>query len=55
MDVKRINELAHLAKQRELTDDEKKEREVLRNEYREAMKRSLLGELENAGIIGEAE
>ena len=31
--IDRINELGRLAKQRELTDEEKKEREELRAEY----------------------
>lgn len=31
--IDRINELARLAKQRELTDDEAKERQALRQEY----------------------
>ena len=31
--IHRINELAHIAKERELTDDEIKERDILRKEY----------------------
>lgn len=35
--IARINELARLAKERELTADETAEREVLRREYRESV------------------
>jgi uncharacterized protein YnzC (UPF0291/DUF896 family) len=55
MNIERINELSRLARTRELTDEEKKEREILRNEYREAMKRSLLGQMTEAGLLAEQE
>ena len=47
----RINELAHKAKTVGLTDEEKAEREVLRNQYREAFRRNLIGTLEHTVIV----
>ena len=47
----RINELAHKAKTVGLTDAEKAEREVLRNQYREAFRRNLVGTLEHTIIV----
>ena len=47
----RINELAHKAKTVGLTDAEKAEREVLRNQYREAFRRNLVGTLEHTVIV----
>ena len=47
----RINELAHKAKTAGLTDAEKAEREVLRNQYREAFRRNLIGTLEHTVIV----
>lgn len=47
----RINELAHKAKKVGLTDAEKAEREVLRNQYREAFRRNLVGTLEHTIIV----
>ncbi len=47
----RINELAHKAKKVGLTDAEKAEREVLRNQYREAFRRNLVGTLEHTVIV----
>ena len=43
--IDRINELAKLAKERELTDEEKVERAALRQEY----VNSVLGDLRNQG------
>ena len=51
--IDRINELAHIAKTRELTIDELDERQTLRKEYIEAYKRSLIGTLENTYIVDE--
>lgn len=51
--IDRINELAHLAKERELTPDEQAERQVLRREYIDAFKASLVGTLENTYIVDE--
>ena len=43
--IDRINELGRLAKQRELTDEEKKEREELRSEYIQYVRSQLRPEL----------
>ena len=48
--IDRINELARLAKQRELTAEELAEREVLRKEYMEDWRRSTIAVLENTYI-----
>ena len=48
--IDRINELARLAKQRELTTEEKAEREVLRREYIDSYKASLVGILDNTVV-----
>ena len=47
--IDRINELGRLAKQRELTDAEKEEQKALREEYIAFFKKSLRGEIDNAG------
>lgn len=44
--IKRINELALLSKQRELTEKEKKEREELRKEYLKQFKEGFKQQLE---------
>lgn len=49
--IDRINELAHLAKQRELTPEELAEREVLRAEYIASIRQSLRSQLENTTIV----
>lgn len=51
--IDRINELAHLAKQRELTAGELAERAVLRREYIDSVKASLVGQLDNTYIMDE--
>lgn len=51
--IDRINELAHLAKQRELTPAEQDERQKLRREYIDAFKASLVGTLESTYIVDE--
>ena len=43
--IDRINELARLAKQRELTDSEREEQAALRREYLEFFRSSLRGEI----------
>lgn len=48
--VDRINELARLAKERELTAQEKAERDVLRKEYLEGFRANLRQTLENTYI-----
>lgn len=47
----RINELTRLSRQRELTEDEKKEREELRMEYRKSFLQSLSGQLDNITLV----
>lgn len=49
--IDRINELSRLARERELTDEEKVEREKLRREYIDSFKASLIGQLENTSIL----
>ncbi len=51
--IDRINELARLAKTRELTEEEQAERQILRREYIDAFKASLVGTLENTYIVDE--
>lgn len=51
--IKRINELAHKSKTVGLTEDEKQEQAVLRREYIDSFKASLVGQLENTYIIDE--
>jgi uncharacterized protein YnzC (UPF0291/DUF896 family) len=45
--IDRINELGRLAKQRELTEDEKAERAALREEYLAYVRQQLRGEIKN--------
>jgi uncharacterized protein YnzC (UPF0291/DUF896 family) len=49
--IKRINELARKQKSEGLTDEEKQEQAVLRREYIESYKRSLVAQLENTYIV----
>ena len=49
--IHRINELARLAKERELTEAELAERQVLRREYIDSYKRSLEVQLQNTTIL----
>ena len=42
--IERINELGRIAKERELTEEEKKERAALREEYLAFFRASLRGE-----------
>ncbi len=48
--IARINELAHLAKERALTEAELAEREALRKEYIAEWRRSTIAVLENTYI-----
>ena len=48
--VARINELAHLSKERTLTDEEKAEQAALRAEYIAEIRASFGGMLENTVI-----
>lgn len=43
--IDRINELARLSKQRELTDAEREEQATLRREYLDFFRNSLRGEI----------
>ena len=49
--IDRINELARLAKQRELTEEEQAERAVLRREYIDSVKANLVGHLDNTYFV----
>lgn len=49
-EIDRINELARLAKERELTEAEKEERGKLRRAYIDAVKANLEGQLNNTWI-----
>ena len=51
--IERINLLAAKAKTEGLTDEEKKEQEALRNEYRESFRKSFMGQLENTYVVDE--
>lgn len=51
--IKRINELARKQKAEGLTDKEKEEQAVLRKEYIDAYKKSLIAQLENTYIVDE--
>ena len=48
--IDRINELARLAKERELSEEEKQERDTLRKEYIAAWRESTIAVLENTYI-----
>ena len=49
--IARINELAHIAKERELTEEETAERAKLRRIYIDSVKANLVGQLENTYIV----
>lgn len=49
--INRINELARKQKAEGLTKEEKQEQYVLRREYIDSFKRSLVGQLENTYIV----
>lgn len=51
--IDRINHLASQARERELTIEEMAEREVLRGEYRENIRRNLHAHLDNTYIVDE--
>ena len=51
--IDRINELARKAKTEGLTPEETAERDVLRKEYIESVRRSLRGQLDNTYIVDE--
>lgn len=49
--IDRINELARASKVRELTSEEKAEQKKLRDEYRAAIRLSLIADLDNTVVI----
>lgn len=49
--INRINELARLSKERELTAEEKAEQTELRNEFRISVVGNLAGQLNNTVIV----
>lgn len=49
--IARINELAKLAKERALTQEETEERDRLRRIYIDSVKANLVGQLENTYIV----
>lgn len=49
--IARINELAAVAKKRELTAEETEERSKLRRIYIDSVKANLVGQLENTYIV----
>lgn len=51
--IDRINELARKAKTTGLTDEELKERDILRREYIDSYKASLVATLETTYIVDE--
>ncbi len=51
--IDRINELARLAKERELTEAEQTERAALRRAYIDSVKASLVGHLDNTYLVDE--
>ena len=51
--IARINELARKAKAEGLTEEEKAEQAVLRREYIDSVKASLIGHLDNTYVVDE--
>ena len=51
--IEKVNYYSRLSKQRELTEEEKKEREYYRKLYLEQFKSQVRGHLENIEIIDE--
>ena len=51
--IDRINELARKAKSQGLTAEEIRERDILRREYIDSVKASLVGQLENTYVVDE--
>ena len=48
--IRRINQLSQISKMRELTIDEKEEREKLRKEYIEAYKKNYKNQMQNVYV-----
>lgn len=51
--IDKINFLARKSRTEELTPEEREEQAVLRREYIDSFKRSLVGQLENTYIVDE--
>ena len=51
--IDRINQLAHLAKERELTAEEQAERQTLREEYLAEWRRGASEALDNTYVVDE--
>ena len=51
--IDRINELARLARERQLTPEETAERDALRREYIDSVLGSLKGQLDNTYLVDE--
>lgn len=51
--IDRISELTRISRERELTHEEQQERAILRGEYIEAFKQSLVSSLDNTYIVDE--
>ena len=49
--IVRINALAHIARERELTEEETAERAALRRIYIDSVKANLVGQLDNTYIL----
>jgi uncharacterized protein YnzC (UPF0291/DUF896 family) len=49
--INRINELAKLSKERELTEDERKEQQTLRQEFLKAIRADVRGQLESIEFV----
>ena len=49
--IARINALAHIARERELTEEETAERAALRRIYIDSVKANLVGQLDNTYIV----
>ena len=49
--IARINQLAHIARERELTEEETAERAKLRRIYIDSVKANLVGQLDNTYIL----
>lgn len=50
-EIDRISELTRISRERELTEDEQAEREVLRRKYIDSYKASLTSQLDHTSVI----
>lgn len=49
--IKRINELAHISKERALTPEEKEEQAILRRAFLDSVRANLRAQLDNIEIV----